>query len=296
MPTRRRAKNGAKKRKAKGVAGLSASAAIAVATSPKKPTKTRLAAMAKVAPVICEDDQKFEALLKVLRDRKEPISVRLAALQAIQAASFAVVQFESCRGNYLAALRSVATDPDPELRQRVLGLLAREKDGFAQELLLKGLEQPAKAVVPPEKALQLLSYDVHTDAYPVARAIVENPPNDAAKAEALRLLAADTASKSLFEEILRDKDETKEARQIAATALQTIAPNEFQTLAKEILLDSKDYDDIQATSLTALTHFGNAEELEKDRRIIDRVSSFKKKASSAKLKRGALQFLTKYRQ
>jgi len=40
----------------------------------------------------------------------------------------------------------------------------------------------------------------------------------------LRLLAADAGSAPLFEKILRDKDETKEARQVSAAALQTLNP------------------------------------------------------------------------
>ena len=54
----------------------------------------------------------------------------------------------------------------------------RDKDGFAQQKLLEGLKDPDKALVPPEKALQLLSYDVHAEAYPVAREIVNKPPNE----------------------------------------------------------------------------------------------------------------------
>jgi hypothetical protein len=66
----------------------------------------------------------------------------------------------------------------------VLGILAREKDGFAQQRLLEGLEDPEKALVPPEKAPQLLSYDVHAAAYPMARQIVSRPPS-VARAQAL---------------------------------------------------------------------------------------------------------------
>ena len=117
--------------------------------------------MAEVPLAVCESDKNLQAMLNVLRNKDEPVEVRLAALQSLQAASFSVVAFESCRGDYIATLRAVAEDPDPELRQRVLGLLAREKDGFAQKKLLEGLKNPDKALVPPEKALQLLSYDVH---------------------------------------------------------------------------------------------------------------------------------------
>ena len=41
-------------------------------------------------------------MLKVLRDGNEPVKVRLAALQALQAASFSVLAFEGCRGDYIA--------------------------------------------------------------------------------------------------------------------------------------------------------------------------------------------------
>ncbi len=131
-------------------------------------------------------------------------------------------------GDYIATLRKVADDPDPELRQRVLGILAREKDGFAQKKLLEGLKNPDKALVPPEKALQLLSYDVHAEAYSAARAIVSKPPNDDARREALRLLAADATSAPLFEKLLRDKNELREIRQISASALHALKPEKLQ--------------------------------------------------------------------
>jgi hypothetical protein len=272
---------------------MSSSAAVTVATNARKPVKERIAAMGNVTQAVCEKDNKFQALLNVLSNTNEQIPVRLAALQALQAASFAVVQFESRRADYLATLRAVATDADSELRQRVLGLLAREKDGFAEKRLLEGLQQPEKALVPPEKALQLLSYDIHAEAYPVARMIVKNPPNEEAKREALRLLAADASSKPLFERILNDKEETKENRQLSASALQAIAPDTMQRRARELLLDTKEYDDIQATSLTALTQFGDAAKVEKDEKLLKRVDSLKS-AGSNKLKQGARRFLTKY--
>ncbi|MCP3418595.1 hypothetical protein NLM16_31245 [Bradyrhizobium brasilense] len=53
----------------------------------------------------------------------------------------------------------------------------REKNGYAQKTLLEGLKNP-KALLPPEKALQLLSYDVHAEAYSAERDILKKPPND----------------------------------------------------------------------------------------------------------------------
>ena len=276
-----------------GATNMTSRAAMAAATSAGKSVKERVAAMENVGQAVVESDAQLQAVLKVLRNKDEPTPVRLAALQALQAASFAVIQFESCRGDYLATLRAVANDTDLELRQRVLGILAREKDGFAQQRLLEGLQNPEKALVPPEKALQLLSYDVHAEAYPMARAIVSNPPSVAAKREALRLLGADASSKPLFEKILRDKEETREIRQLSASALHAIAPASLQRHAREMLLDPKEYSDIQETSLTALTQFGDQVKVEKDEKLVKHLSSLKGRVST-KLKQGARLFLSKY--
>jgi len=266
---------------------------LSVATNARKATKERVAALAKEPLAVCESDKNLQAMLKVLRNKDEPVKVRLAALQSLQAASFSVIAFEQCRADYLAALREVAQDPDPELRQRALGVLARKKDGFAQKKLLEGLKEPDKALVPPEKALQLLSHDVHTEAYSAARAIVSKPPSDVARREALRLLAADATAAPLFEKLLRDKGELREIRQISASALHALKPEKLQAHARKILLDKSDYDDIKATSLTALTQFGDEETVGKDKTLLESVDQLKSKAS-AKVKQSARRFLSKY--
>lgn len=294
MTTKRKAAKKAKAaKKTKGVVKRTARAAMSVATSSKKSVQQRVAALAEVPLAVCDDDQNLQALLNILRDRKEPIKVRLAALQSIQAASFSVIAFESCRGEYLATLREIVDDPNAELRQRVLGILAREKDGYVQKRLLDGLQNPDKALVPPEKALQLLSYDVHAEAYPVAREILSKPPNERAKREALRLLAADAGSAPVFEKLLLDKKEGREIRQISAAALQSIRPENFQKRARELVLDSKEYDDIQATALTALTQFGDESAVSKDEALVKRVGRLEK-GKSAKVKKTAKRFLSKY--
>lgn len=260
---------------------------------PRQTTRQRVAAITATPTAACENDKSLQNMLRILRDKGEKIEVRLAALQSLQAAAFSVVAFENCRSEYIAALREVATDEDPELRQRVLGMLAREKDGFAQRTLLAGLKDPEKALVPPEKALQLLSYDLHTDGYAVAREIVKRPPNVEAKREALRLLAADTTAAPVFEKILRDKDEMAELRQLSASALHALKPAKLQENARELLLDQTEYPEIQATSLTALTNFGDAEAINSDRPLMERVEEMRGSGGS-KLKQSARQFLDKY--
>jgi hypothetical protein len=277
----------------KSPAKRSPRAAFAVATDEKKTTAERAKAFAEAPLATIASDKSLQESLNVLRDRSQPIKVRLAALQSLQAATFSVIEFEPYREDYLAALRELVDDPDAELRQRVLGILSREKDGYVQKRLLEGLQDASKALVPPEKALQLLSYDVHAEAYPVAREILNAPPNPEAKREALRLLSADANSAPVFEKLMRDKDEDRDVRQISAAALQAVKPKRFQEQAREMLLDDKEYDDIQATALTALEQFGDEKAVAKDQKLMDRVEELGK-AKSTKVKKTAKRFMTRY--
>ena len=279
--------------KSKGGAPMSDERAYSIGTSDDNTVKQRVAALAQAPLAVCESDENLQGMLKVLRDKNEPLEVRLAALQSLQAASFSVVAFESGRSDYIAALREVAEDPNEELRQRVFGILSREKDGYAQKKLIEGLENPEKALLPPEKALQLLSYDVHAEAYTAARAIVNKPPNEEARREALRLLAADATAAPLFEKLLRDKDEYRDIRQLSASALHALKPEKLQEHAREMLLDKSEYDDIQATSLTALAQFGDEEEVAKDEALLKSVDRLSDEGST-KYKQSARRFLSKY--
>ena len=268
--------------------------AFSLAINKRKAVPERVAALAQVPLAVSDPNLDLEAIIKVLGDVDEPTEVRTAALESLQAASFSVAAFESNRGDYRATLRKVAQDQDPDLRQRALGVLARQKDGFAQKKLLEGLQNPQRALVRPEKALQLLSYDAHADAYKTARAIVDSPPNPEAKQAALRLLATDATAAPLFEKTLLDKNELKENRQISASALHALDPDKMQERAREIVLDAGDYDDIKATSLTALSQFGDSAELSGDHGLLKGVDLLKA-SGSVKLQQSATQFLTKYK-
>jgi hypothetical protein len=232
------------------------------------------------------------SLIATLKDKGKPIQQRYAVLQALGAAQFASPEFGSIQGDYTAALREVSTDPNAELRQRALGILAREKDGFAQEKLLDGLKNPAEALVPPEKALQLLGNDIHAEGYAAARQILKNPPNPTARREALRLLATDASAAPTFEKLLQDKNELSEVRQLSAAALHSLKPEKLQQQARNILLDQSDYKEIQEVSLTALTNFGKSD-LAKDSQLMKRVNQMST-SGTADVKKTARRFLARY--
>jgi hypothetical protein len=294
MATKRKAAKNAKSTKKNAAPKRSLRGAMSVATSARRTVKQRVAAMTEAPLAVYESDKHLQAMLDVVRNKDEPAKVRLAAIDTLATAAFSVIAFEPCRKDYIATLREVSQDPNGDIRQSALDLLAGQKDGFAQKKLLEGLQNPEKALVPPEKALQLLSYDVHAEAYSAARDIVNKPPNDDARREALRLLAADANSAPMFEKLLRDKDELREIRQIAASALHALKPEKFLTHAREMLLDKSEYNDIQATSLTALTQFGDDEAVSKDEALLKSVDRLSAGKAPSKYKQSAKRFLSKF--
>jgi hypothetical protein len=267
-----------------------------VKSSVKQPTttaKNRLAKIVQAPGRISNSEGDLKFTLKILLDQSAPVPTRLSALASLQAASFEIMAFENSHSEYVAALRHVASDPDPEIRQRALGMLARNQDPFAQKLLIEGLKQPTKALIPTEKALQLLSYDLHSEAYPLARSIAKGSSNVLARREALRLLASDTDSIPEFEKILLNKKESVELRQIAAVALNSLQPRIMQKHARKIVLDKSEDNQVQTFCLTALTHFGEAATLEQDVELQSRVRDLAKKPGT-QLKQSTRAFAAKY--
>ena len=236
----------------------------------------------------------IDMVIGLLRDSTAPEVLRLAALRVLQQISFSGSAFYQKRPEVFDALRAVSDDQDASLRQEALESLAQNYDEYAQRRLLEGLENSRQALVSPEKAIQLLGYDIHAEHYPILRDIVQNPPSPEAKEEAVRLLATDPTSKELLTSLLKDKDERREVRNASAAALKSLAPEEFEEQAKEIVLDDDEYDDIRATAINALTLFADQEAL--DPELIGRVEQLSEEAPSEKVERTANRFLRRRRE
>jgi hypothetical protein len=229
-------------------------------------------------------------LLAILRDQKEPTTVRLAALQALGGLDFLGPRFAPFRADYKQVLREVATDPDRKVRDRAIEVLAMHKDSYAQKLLLDGLKSPEDALVPESKAIQYLGYDDHAEVIPVVREVYKRSKG-AAREEALRLLAADPESAKLFDQLLRDKKEKRSVREISASGLQSLDPAAFEKSARKIVADESDYDDIRAVSLSALAHGREARHKRADPKLVDTVRKIGKKTRSRAMQSSVQRFL-----
>jgi HEAT repeat protein len=269
--------------------------AVEVVRNGEEEPALRASALRAIGIVVGRREDLIDLAIGLLRDADQPAEVRQTALRVLQQSSFRAATFNPKLPEYMDALRTVAEDPDPSLREQALEILAQRKDEYCQRRLLEGLENPSRALVSPEKAIQLLGYDIHAEHYPLLRDMVQNPPSPEAKEEAVRLLAGDPSSKELLEALLKDKDETREVRNASAAALQSMDPEEFEGQAREIVVAEDEYADIRATAINALTLFADEESLDRDTELTGRVEQLREQAPSEEVERSADRFLRRQR-
>ncbi len=269
------------------------SAALAMVADPDATDEVFTAALQALSLEIDDHSELIDELLAYLGAARNPTERRLTMLNLLQEISFRMAGFPSRRPDYLAALRAIIEDPDPQLRRVVIGILAREKDDYVQRRLIDGLEGTSPALVPVAKAIQFLAYDVHSEYFPIAKRIVDNPPNQGAKVEAVRLLAADPSAVDLFVGILGDPSEKPDVKMAAAVALQSLNPELFEQQARRIVLDDDEDDQLRALSLSALTHFGTPAGRTEDDELARRVEGLRSQSRSRSVKTAATDYLAK---
>ena len=196
----------------------------------------------------------IKALLRMLSSPEEPDELRLAALTTLQQCSVQVAEFRPYMADFIAALRIATGSELAELREQAMDILALHSDPYVQQMLVDGLRNPDTAVIEPAKALRMLGYDVHAEHYGLLHEIVDTSRQPQLRRMALRLLAADSGAKDTFARIAADRSDDPVARSTSAVALQALAPQEFDNLAKTVVADEDDNDDVRATMLTALAH------------------------------------------
>jgi len=173
------------------------------------------------------------APLERLADPNEEPSVRLAALGLLKMLAISSPTFSEWRPIFLEALRRALSEP--ELRAAALEVLTHERDRYTQEKLLAGLREPDQALVPADQALRLLSSDPHADVRAVARSVADDPANEAALPQAMKILAVDPGSVEGFRSLLADSSQSISVRKLAATLLNNLAPELLQSAGDQWL-------------------------------------------------------------
>jgi hypothetical protein len=234
--------------------GAEVPAAVAIVEDAKATPLLRASALNGLFNRLGTDEALVSRVIDLLDTASEPRDVRLVALATLQASRFGSAVMAGLRPKYLAALRKLIDQDDEDLRRHALEYLTLEKDDYAEQRLLDGLKDPAKAIVAPEIAIQLLANDLHVDAIPTLRALARNPPSAAVKKEALRNLATDAASAPLLAETLRDRNEADEIRHVCAVALYQIDAALARDIMRELVEAQETSSDLKAALQNSLAH------------------------------------------
>jgi hypothetical protein len=157
-------------------------------------------------------------------------------------------------------------------------------------MLLAGLTDPSKALVPPGKAIQFLGYDVHAGHFPVLRKLAVESPDVEVRHEALRFLAADPESKEVLRSLMQDKSRDSRTRTLSAMGLQSLDPAAFSQQARQIVLDDSEDEDLRASCLGALAHFPEYRNVRSDAQFKEKVASLQSHAASEHLRSSAARF------
>lgn len=249
----------------------------------------RVAEAKAIASGARSDPEKLEKLFAIIRNPSEPIEARHSALTSLRALRFNSVVLDELRAAYLDALRDVIDDPDPDLRDEVLEILSKEKDEYAQRRLLESLTGQGSPLVPAQRALQLLSYDIHAEHFPLLREYVARSDDAETRLEAVRLLSADPASADLLMDLFADSKEDQEIRRASVAGLLSLAPQQYEERVKEIVLDDSEDETVRAEGLSALSHFGNPTALAQDERFNATIEELRTREANSESLEKALQ-------
>jgi hypothetical protein len=260
--------------------------ALAILENDKEDTEIKALAILGLICYASESEEFIDKLINLLMNNQTAPSIKEAALSVLQASTFSSTLLISKKPAYENALLSLVETSNPKpLQMRAAEYLALEKNEHIQRKLIDGLENPQNEMMKPEVAIQLLSYDLHSDFYPTLKKIATKPPNLRAKKEALRNLASDPSSVNLLMETLNNKDEDKEIRHVCAVGLQSLQPELLQNSLKKILVDKKDNPELQVALLNTLNYIPNTEVTDNDRLFQQKLENFTKESSSTKWKK-----------
>lgn len=216
--------------------------------------KIRLIALNSLSVAVSTEREVFNLVLRIAGEKSEDVAIRVLAINLLRLTSFGSAFFEESPGNVLDILRGIVQDDSESqnIRLEALEFLAGQLDEFAQRMLFDGLEDEAKAIVDPTRALQMLSADPHSYQPALLQRFAADRSRPEARLVAIKMLARDPKSHPMLIELLHNKLEPTEIRQACAVALRVGSTDEYRNLAQEIVLDESESDELRATALNGL--------------------------------------------
>ncbi len=244
-----------------------------IATDKKEVINLRVKALQIIGNYLYNNPAAVKKIIGLLSATRENTKVKRAALDALLAIRFASPALLSQMPAFREGLRSIIHDRDPELAAKAIEQLAAYNDPGVLNLLHEGLKNPAVALAPEAKAIQLLGIQ-HTGGFSdTIRERLQKSRDTDVQIEAIHALSGDPAAQDDIQNILENKSKQKYVRLAGLSALNATAPHKFLESAKKIIGDPSDYNDVKVASLNAIAMQGRYNEISGDAEFLDQVKS-----------------------
>lgn len=183
-------------------------------------------------------DEKINALIDVLADKKTTKQGKLEAIQRLNVVSNFSPVLPTRMPEYINAMRGLLDDDDKEVMQQAYCGLAAIKDEIVQKRLLVELTSnkiESERAIPTHKAISLLGFDEKAISSKLLLDIAKNPPDEESLVEAVRYMPADKESLPFLIDVMVDESKPLSARSLIPGIVNNYDPLAFLRATQKIL-------------------------------------------------------------
>ena len=239
--------------------------AVATVQDEEESEYIRMTALAKVQGELARNPKFSDYVLGLLGNSSTPKALRTQSLSSIRVLGMWAMGKPGLSQKIDETMRQLASDEEMGYREVALSSLITKEDGYAQRLILEGLEDESKELLPKARAIRILGYNLKSDAYPVLHKIMLNPSNSIeTRSESIKLLGGYPSAKDDIVNILQDNNQEVSLRLAAIGTLNANQPENFSQYALPILDDE--------ASPVQLKVFGIRAEMNRRRVKSDRIA------------------------
>jgi hypothetical protein len=262
--------------------------ALDVAFDQSAPLEVRVAALRLGSRRLMRDTVAQQTLLASLATRDATIQQPFRR-EAVQQLELLLVARPATPAD--ATLRALASDPDPQIRSTAVARLALRGDANARQMLIEGIRQPQRAILPEHAALALLASHPDSAVIALAHQVLTTRPDGPARRTAARIAAAKEPGRRELTRILADSSSPTQLRVVAVQALVVYDAGALSRVTAPILAKESESDSLRVAIIEALRlrgpRPGTTDEADLERRI----TQLSRTAGSVAVRTAAARFL-----
>lgn len=178
-------------------------------------------------------------LLEILKAKDAPLALRQQIATSLQLLFLQAMGRPQAAVDILSVLRSVADDPDSQIRGTALALLVNDGNAEARQMLIDDLGRADVTLLPPSTAVALLANKADESTYVALRKLLDTPLDETTRVETIRALGGDSSSVDRLVRILENPKASEKERLAAAGALYANAPERLPQAGLKVIKDEK---------------------------------------------------------